>query len=210
MATPPRVKRQGWAQGRADTIHADGVREAVLKQALKSAAERAATSRLCTEAIDNILKNHWLILPSREVKTQKHYNGHVPTVTFRAGSIDGDGAAHGKGIASYITHPAREDHLSIRNRHKWTGNAVGRPAGPAQGPGPREQRMLHNRLVWNKVKRTQPQGVEDWAWQILKQRYGLDHEIPEIAKVFHITDVAARQRLSRATRQARDLGMDFK
>jgi len=208
MATPPRVKRQGWAQGRADTIHADGVRDAVLKQALKSAAERAVTSRLCTEAIDNILKNHWLILPSREVKTQKHYSGSAAHVTYHAGSIDGDGVAHGKGIASYTTSPAREDNLSIRTRHKWTGNKVGRPPKPEE-PGPRAAKAIHNRLVWNKVKRAQPRDMPDQFWQILKLRHGLSMEIPEIAKELKVTEVNARQILSRATRLAVDLGMDF-
>ncbi len=76
-----RAKKAGWAQGRADKIDQEAIREIVLKQALKTAAERAVTSRLCNEAIDKIMANWWLIAPSREVKTQKHYSGLVPTAT---------------------------------------------------------------------------------------------------------------------------------
>jgi len=203
-----RVKKAGWAQGRADKIDHEAAREVVIRRSLKSAAERAVTSALCTEAIDRIMANWYLILPSREVKTQKHYSGNVPVRTFSAGSIDGDGVSYGTG---FPTSAAREDiaGLTVQRRHGATGNPVGRPPGLPQ-PGPREEKQIHNRLVWNRVKRTQPREIDDPAWQILKLRYGLDKDIPEIAEELRITEVAARQRLSRATRLARDLGMDFK
>jgi hypothetical protein len=203
-----KAKKAGWAPGRSDKIDHRGVSELVARQALKSAAERAVTSRLCTEAIDKILANHWLILPSREVKTQKHYAGKAPTVTFTAGSIDGDGVSYGTGTGTQL---AREDMagLTTKKRSGWTGNPVGRPRKATQhtkskGRGAKIKRGLRFDAI------PQPSGLKNPVdWGFLRLNYVDNISAVDLAERFNLRAETMRQRLSRARHAAAAEGHDL-
>jgi len=168
----------------------------IARHAAKSAAERAIGARLDQEAVDNVLQNHYQVLPSR----QQIY-GVVGTWRFRKHS--NQLREHFRAAPGTTTDD--HDNAVWMNRPRL----VGRPR-TAPELGPREEKALHNRMEWDRVKKTQPREIDDRAWRILKLRYGQRAEFPEIAKALKTSEANARQILSRATRTAVELGMRFK
>jgi hypothetical protein len=204
-----RVKKAGWAHGRADKIASENaVREIVRRQMLRTAAERAISSRLCNEAIDKIMANWYQILPSREVKTQKHYNGHLPTVTYRAGG-SGEGG-HGFGLG-FSSRAGQEDiaGLTVQQRHGATGNPVGRPPKPASEPTRSQGRAARLRRERRFDGTPQPAGITAVDWGMVRLSYVDAFTSVELAERFHIRTEVVRKRLSRARQAAKAEGHEF-